>query len=134
MAGKPIARQDDRVIAVDIHIVMVPAGPSLVPTPLPHPFTGSLDGSLSTTVKANGKPVATVDSTATNQPSHIPTPPGTSFQKSPANKGTVKLGSQTVKVGGKAVARMGDIVETCNDPSDMPVGNIVAAGTVMVGG
>jgi uncharacterized Zn-binding protein involved in type VI secretion len=37
-------------------------------------------------------------------------------------------------VGGKPVARMGDIVETCNDPADMPVGNIVAAGTVLVGG
>lgn len=134
MAGKPIARQDDQVVSVDTHIVMVPAGPSLVPTPLPHPFSGMLDGNLSSTVKANGRAVATVDSTATNQPSHIATPPGTSFQKPPANKGTVKLGSQTVKVGGKAVARAGDIVETCNDPADQPVGNIVAAGTVLVGG
>lgn len=134
MPGKPIARQDDQVVGVDTHIVMVPAGPSLVPTPLPHPFSGKLDGQLSTTVKANGKAVATVDSTATNQPSHTPTPPGTTFQKPPANKGTVKLGSQTVKVGGKAVARAGDMVETCNDPADLPVGSVVAAGTVMVGG
>lgn len=134
MAGKPIARQSDQVIGVDTHIVMVPVGPALVPTPLPHPFAGMLDGSLSTTVKANGRPVATVDSTATNQPPHIPTPPGTTFQKPPANRGTVRLGSQTVMAGGKPVARMGDIVETCNDPADMPVGNIVAAGTVMVGG
>jgi uncharacterized Zn-binding protein involved in type VI secretion len=134
MAGPPIARQNDQVVAIDTHIVLVPAGPSLVPTPLPHPFTGLLDGNLSTTVKANGRPVATVDSTASNQPPHIPTPPGTSFQKPPANRGTVRLGSQTVKVGGKSVARAGDIVETCNDPADLPVGNIVAAGTVMVGG
>lgn len=132
--GAPIARAQDQVVAVDTHIVMVPAGPSLVPNPLPHPFTGVLDGALSTSVKANGRAVATVDSTATNQPSHIPTPPGTTFQQPPSNRGTVKLGSQTVKVGGKAVARAGDTVETCNDPSDMPVAAIVAAGTVLVGG
>jgi uncharacterized Zn-binding protein involved in type VI secretion len=133
MPGKPIARENDRVVGVDTHIVLVP-GPGPVPTPLPHPFDGVLDGELSTTVKANGRAVATVDSTATNKPSHLPTPPGTSFQNPPANKGTVKVGSKTVKVGGKAVARMGDIVETCNDPANLPVGSIIAAGTVLVGG
>lgn len=132
--GAPIARADDQVVGVDTHIVMVPAGPSLVPTPLPHPYTGKLDGNLSSTVKANGRAVATVDSTATNQPSHIPTPPGTSFQSPPSNKATVKIGSQTVKVGGKAVARAGDTADTCNDPTDMPAGTVVAAGTVLIGG
>ncbi len=132
--GAPIARQDDQVVAVDTHIVMVPAGPSLVPTPLPHPYTGMLDGSLSTSVKANGRAVATVGSTATNQPSHIATPPGTTFQKPPSNRATVKLGSQTVKVGGQAVARAGDTAETCNDPADLPIGTVVAAGTVLIGG
>lgn len=134
MAGAPIARGDDQVVGTDLHIVMVPAGPSLVPTPLPHPFTGVLDGGLSATVSANGRPVATVDSAATNSPSHVPSPPGVSFQKPPANKGTVAIGSQTVKVGGKAVARAGDAVKTCNDPADMPVGVIVSFGTVLVGG
>ncbi len=130
--GAPIARADDMVVGVDIHIVLVPAV-APIPTPLPHPFSGRLDGALSPSVKANGRMVATVDSTATNSPSHIPTPPGASFQKPPANKGTVMLGSATVKVGGKAVARAGDSVMTCNDPADMPVGSIIAAGTVMVG-
>jgi uncharacterized Zn-binding protein involved in type VI secretion len=132
--GQPIAKQNDQVIAVDTHIVMVPAGPAIVPTPLPHPFSGVLDGSLSSTVKACGQPVATVDSVAHNQPSHIPTPPGTSFQAPPANQGTVMIGSMSVKVQGKAVARAGDTVKTCNDPADLPVGQIVAAGTVLVGG
>lgn len=132
--GAPIARADDQVVATDTHIVMVPAGPSLIPTPLPHPFTGRLDGGLSTSVKANGRAVATVDSTATNQPAHIPTPPGTAFQAPPGNRATVTLGSQTVRVGGKAVARAGDVAKTCNDPTDLPVGTVVAAGTVLVGG
>lgn len=132
--GAPIAREQDQVVAVDTHIVMVPAGPSLVPTPLPHPYTGVIDGNVSSTVKANGRPVATVDSKATNQPSHIATPPGTTFQKPPSNKATIKIGSQTVKVGGKAVARAGDTAETCNDPADLPAGTVVAAGTVLIGG
>ncbi|HEX6861339.1 MAG TPA: PAAR domain-containing protein, partial [Thermoanaerobaculia bacterium] len=51
----------------------------------------------------------------------------------PANKGTVKMGSATVKINGKAAARNGDAAETCNDPADLPVGTVVAAGTVMIG-
>ena len=131
--GAPAAKQGDKVVAVDTHIVMVPAGPSMVPTPLPHPFVGMLSGGLSSDVKIMGKPAATVDSTADNSPAHIPTPPGTSFQKPPANKGTVMMGSQTVKINGKEAARMGDSVKTCNDPTDQPVGKIIAVGTVFIG-
>ena len=132
--GRPLARQQDQVVAVDTHIVMVPAGSSMVPTPLPHPFSGTLDGGLCTSVKANGRAVATVDSTASNQPAHTPTPPGVSFQSPPGNQGTVSMGSQTVTIGGKAAARAGDPVKTCNDPADQPTGQIIAAGTVLVGG
>jgi uncharacterized Zn-binding protein involved in type VI secretion len=132
--GKPIARQTDQVVAVDTHIVLIPTAGGPVPTPLPHPFAGQLNSALSTSVKANGKPVATVDSIAQNQPPHLPTPPGVSFQKPPANQGTVMLGSATVKIGGKMAARAGDTVRTCNDPADAPVGQIIAAGTVLIGG
>jgi uncharacterized Zn-binding protein involved in type VI secretion len=132
--GQPAAKQDDDVIAVDTHIVMVPTPGGPVPTPLPHPFTGKLASDLVATVKIGGKPAATVDSVANNQPAHIATPPGTSFQSPPKDQGKVMMGSGTVKIGGKAAARMGDTVETCNDPSNMPVGSIIAAGTVMVGG
>jgi uncharacterized Zn-binding protein involved in type VI secretion len=80
-----------------------------------------------------GMPAATVDSTADNLPPHIPTPPGTTFQKPPANKATIKLGSPTVKINGKMAARNGDMAMTCNDPADLPVGTVVAVGTVMIG-
>ncbi len=130
--GAPFATKTHTVIAVDTHIVLVPS-PAPVPTPLPHPFSGQLDGGLVSTVKAGGKEAAVVGSTATNQPSHIPTPPGTSFQSPPANKGEVHMGSSTVLVGGKGAARAGDTVKTCNDPTDMPVGSIVAGGTVLAG-
>ncbi len=133
--GQPAAKQGDQVIATDTHIVMVPAPPGPpIPTPLPHPFTGILSGELSADVKIMGMPAATVNSTADNTPSHIPTPPGTAFQKPPANKATIKLGSATVKINGKMAARKGDMAMTCNDPADLPVGTVLAAGTVFFGG
>ena len=130
--GQPAAKQGDRIVAVDTHIAMVPGTPP-VPTPLPHPFSGTMSGSLSPDVRIMGRPAATVGSTADNIPAHIPTPPGTSFQKPPANKGTVQVGSPTVRINGKAAARNGDRAMTCNDPTDLPVGTIVAVGTVSIG-
>lgn len=132
--GQPAAKQGDQITAVDTHIVMVPAPPGPpVPTPLPHPFSGIINGNLSSNVKIMGMPAATVGSTADNTPPHIPTPPGVSFQKPPANKATIQMGSMTVKINGKAAARNGDIAMTCNDPADMPVGTVIAVGTVMIG-
>ena len=127
--GKPAAKQGDQVVASDIHIVIIPPG---VPTPLPHPFMGQLDGELSSDVKIEGKPAAVVGSTASNVPSHIPQ--GGSFQKPPSNKRKVMLGSTTLNINGKQAARAGDTVMTCNDPADLPVGKIIAVGTVMIGG
>lgn len=132
--GQPAAKQNDQIVAVDTHIVMVPAPPAPpVPTPLPHPFSGIISGALSSDVNIMGMPAATVDSTADNTPAHIPTPPGTAFQSPPANKATIKMGSQTVNINGKAAARNGDMADTCNDPSDMPVGTVIAVGTVLIG-
>jgi len=128
--GQPAAKQGDQVTATDIHIILIPS-PGPVPTPLPHPFTGIIDGSLSSDVKIMSMPAATVDSTATNTPPHIPQ--GGPFQKPPANRATIKLGSPTVKINGKMAARNGDMAMTCNDPSDMPVGTVVAVGTVLIG-
>ena len=132
--GQPAAKDGDQVVGTDTHIVMVPAGPSLVPTPLPHPFTGRLSSGLASSVTIEGKAAAVVGSTADHTTGHLPTPPGTSFQKPPSNKGTVQMGSATVLVEGKGLARSGDTVATCNDPVDAPVSSIVAAGTVLVGG
>lgn len=132
--GQPAAKQGDRVVGVDTHIVLVPSPPKdPTPTPLPHPFAGLLNGGLSTNVKIMGKPAAVVGSTATNSPSHVPTAPGVSFQKPPTNKATIQAGSQTVMINNKPAARAGDKALTCNDPTDLPAGTVVAAGTVMIG-
>jgi uncharacterized Zn-binding protein involved in type VI secretion len=132
--GQPIAKANDQVSAVDTHIVLVPAGPSLVPTPLPHPFAGLVSGGLAATVNVGGQAAAVVGSTADNQPPHIATPPGTSFQSPPSNKATIQMGSATVRITGKQAARNGDSAMTCNDPADAPVGTVIAAGTVSAGG
>lgn len=130
--GQPAAKEGDQIVATDTHIILIPAAAgATVPTPLPHPFTGMIDGELSSDVKIMRKPAATVDSTATNTPSHIPQ--GGPFQSPPSNKGTIKMGSATVKINGKDGARNGDMAETCNDPADMPVGQVIAVGTVFVG-
>ncbi len=132
--GQPAAKQGDQVVAVDIHIVMVPSPGGPVPTPLPHPFSGMLDGSLSQNVKVMGMPAATVGSTANNQPPHLPTPPGTAFQIPPTNQATILKGSGTVMINGKPAARAGDMVQTCADPAPNTSGQLIAVGTVLIGG
>lgn len=129
--GQPAAKQSDQVVATDIHIVMIPSPGGPVPTPLPHPFVGQLDGQLSADVNIEGKPAAVQGSTATNSPAHVPQ--GGPFQKPPSNSGTVQAGSPTVFVNGKPLARNGDPVTTCNDPADAPAGVIIAVGRVLVG-
>jgi len=130
--GQPAAKQGDQVVATDTHIVMIPSPGGPVPTPLPHSFAGQLDGSLSGDVNVEGKAAAVQGSTATNTPAHVPQ--GGPFQKPPGNKGTVQIGSATVLINGKPAARNGDKAMTCNDPADSPVGTVVAAGTVLIGG
>jgi len=132
--GQPAAKQGDTIVALDYHIVLVPAPPGPpVPQLLPHPFVGVLDGGLSPNVRIMGRQAALVGSTATNTP-HMPTSPGLTFQRLPANRGVVQGGSGTVRINGRSAARGGDLAVTCNDPADLPVGRVIAApGTVRIG-
>lgn len=128
--GQPAAKQGDRVTAIDTHLIQ-PPGPTS-PVPVPHPFNGLIDGSLSTDVKIEGRAAATMNSTATNTPPHIPI--GGSFVIPPTNRATIIKGSATVFINNKAAARSGDTAVTCNDPVPLPVGTVVAVGTVTFGG
>ncbi|HYH84235.1 MAG TPA: PAAR domain-containing protein [Pyrinomonadaceae bacterium] len=127
--GQPAAKQGDRVTATDTHLIQ-PPGPSS-PIPVPHPFSGIIDGSLSSDVNIESRPAATLNSTATNTPPHIPQ--GGSFVNPPKNRAQISTGSATVFINNKAAARNGDTALTCNDPVDLPVGTVVATGTVMIG-
>jgi uncharacterized Zn-binding protein involved in type VI secretion len=129
--GQPAAKQGDQISAVDTHIVMMPSPGGPVPTPLPHPFNGLINGSVSSNVKIMGQPAATQGSTADNLPPHIPQ--GGPFQRPPGNKGQIVTGSATVMINGKPAARNGDPAQTCNDPTDLPVGTVIAVGTVIIG-
>lgn len=127
--GQPAAKQGDHITAIDTHIVLIPGSG---PTPLPHPFDGIINGSLSNNVNIMGKPAATRDSTADNTPPHVPQGGGT-FQRPPSNRGQIITGSTTVNINNKPAARNGDTAMTCNDPTDQPVGTVVAVGTVNIG-
>lgn len=128
--GAPAAKQGDRISALDTHLVQPPG--TSPPVPVPHVFSGILDGALSSDVRIEGRPAAIVGSTATNTPPHIPQ--GGTFVIPPRNQGRVIAGSATVTINGKPAARAGDTALTCNDPVDLPVGTVVATGTVLIGG
>jgi uncharacterized Zn-binding protein involved in type VI secretion len=131
--AQPAAKQGDFVQGVDTHIVMVPSPGGPVPTPTPgHPFNGIIDGNLSTNVTIMGKPAAMVQSTATNQPPHVPIG-GPSFQVPPTNRATIVMGSTRVLINGRGAARNGDLAQTCDDLVPAPHGQVIAVGTVLIG-
>jgi uncharacterized Zn-binding protein involved in type VI secretion len=132
--GQPAATMGDKITATDIHIILIPSPGGPVPTPLPHPFVGTIDSGCATNVMIGGKPAATVTSGATNTPPHIPQ--GGPFQIPPTNKATIMKGSATVLIGGKPAARMGDTAITCDDVAPMaPKGQVMGtAVTVLIGG
>ena len=129
--GMPAAKLGDQIVALDTHIVLIdtPAGP--VPTPEELPFAGEIDEGVSEDVLIDGMPAATLGSTATNEPPHIPI--GGEFVDPPTDLGTIILGSATVLINDKPAARMGDTAETCNDPVPLPVGTVIAESTVLIG-
>jgi uncharacterized Zn-binding protein involved in type VI secretion len=128
--SQPAAKQGDRVTATDTHLIQPPG--TAPPTPVPHSFSGIIDGALSSDVTVARMAAATVQSTATNTPPHVPQ--GGSFVNPPSNKATIVAGSGTVLINGKPAARSGDTATTCNDPVDLPAGTVVASGTVIIGG
>lgn len=128
--GQPAAKQGDQVTAVDTHLIQ-PPGPT-APVPVPHPFNGIIDGGLSTDVMIERRAAATITSTATNTPPHIPQ--GGSFVIPPTDTATIVTGSGTVLINNKPAARTGDTATTCNDPVPLPVGSVVAVSTVRIGG
>lgn len=131
----PAARQNDKVVGMDPHIVMIPTPPTgaLVPSPpIPHLFSGTLLDGLSADVKVMGMPAATLGSKAKNMPPHIPQG-GPMFQVKPLDEATIIKGSATVFINGKPAARSGDIAMDCGEPPTP--GTVIGTGaTVQIGG
>src|SRR5215831_10437341 len=122
--GQPAAKQGDQITATDTHIFQAAGGPPPPPAPMKYPFSGIIDGGLSSDVNIMSLPAATVGSTATNTPPHIAI--GGTFVIPPKNKGQITIGSATVFINGKSAARSGDTALTCNDPVDLAIGTVVA--------
>lgn len=126
---KPVAKFQDHVVAVDTHLVVPEGGGK--PEPVPLPFDGLLVAALSPDVLAENRAVALVGSIAKQTPGHVVAPK--SFAEPPSNQATVVVGSPTVLANSRPLARASDAAVTCNDPADLPIGKVVAGGTVLSG-
>jgi uncharacterized Zn-binding protein involved in type VI secretion len=129
---KPAAKEGDRVMGLDVHVIMIPAPGGPVPTPTPMPFDGVLVDDLAGSVNVDDARAAMAGSGARNVPPHVPS--GGPFQRPPKNEATIQAGSSTVTIEDRAAARLGDPAMTCNDPTDAPTGTVVSSGTVFIGG
>jgi RHS repeat-associated protein len=148
------AKFGDPVLGVDIHMVLVPAppAPAPIPTPLPHPFVGVVFDPLGAALGAalglafggggpvliNYMPCGNTGTDVKGVP-HFPTPPGVSFAPNdiPSNDGTLIFGSKTVTMAGSSIARLTDLVMTCNFPINLPTSVCMAVpmgAPVLVGG
>ncbi|WP_433830965.1 PAAR domain-containing protein [Actinoplanes sp. CA-015351] len=130
--GKPAAKQGDRITAIDLHLIQPTTVPPPPPITVPHAFNGILTQSLSRDVRIEKRAAATTGSVAINTPPHLPS--GGLFVKPPDNRGTVRSGSSTVRINGKAAARAGDPATTCADPAPNRAATVIAVSTVRIGG
>lgn len=131
--GKQMAAQDDRVMGMDVHIMVIPSGPGTTTVPLPHPFIGKLDDGLSDDVSIGDKKAALKGSKARHDdPTHLQLPGTIKFQNNPKKDGEITGGtSPTVKINGKEAAVIGSLVTTCNDIGARNNSTVIAAGAGM---
>lgn len=131
--GKQMAAQDDRVMGMDVHIMVIPSGPSTTTAPLPHPFMGKLDDGLSDDVSIGDKKAALKGSKAKHDDSmHMQLPGTIKFQNNPKKEGEITGGtSPTVKIDGNEAAVIGSLVSTCNDIGAQNNSTVIAAGAGM---
>ncbi len=131
--GKQLAKQDDKVMGFDIHLMKVPSGNGTAIVPIPHPFIGKIADSLSKDVKIAGKAAAVKGSKAKHDDSmHMQMPGTISFNQSPKKEGEVTGGTAPkVKINGKEAATIGSTVSTCNDMGMNENSTILAVGASM---
>ena len=132
----------DPVVGIDIHLIQ-PPGP-VPPVPVPHPFigivydpvglvvgmvisnaiAGAFGGPFSGPVLINGMPAAHTGTNVKGMPVHVPI--GGTFIYPPKNEGTIITGSKTVHVLGASGARLTSMVNTCNDPINLPTSVVMS--------
>ena len=128
--GQPAAKQGDRIVGTDLHLVKFPNG---VVQLVPLGFDGIIDNTVSPDVKIMGAPAATVGSLGSNRREHkLALAPPQDFVVKPNNQGTITNGSGTVWINGRAAARDGDLADTCHDAPGAPP-QVLATGSVLIG-
>ena len=128
--GQRAAKKGDRIEGKDLHLVKFPNG---VVQLIPLDFKGTIDDTVSPNVNIMGAAAATVGSVGTNRPEHkLALSPPQDFVVKPNNRGTIRNGSGTVSINGRAAARDGDLVDTCHDVPGVPP-KVVASGSVLIG-
>ncbi len=96
----PAAKQGDKVMGQDTHIIMVPSPGGPVPTPTPMPFAGTITGGCSPNVLIQNMPAAVVGSTANNEPAaRAGDTVNTCSDPAPAPNGKI-VAVSTVMIGG----------------------------------
>ena len=130
---------NDLVVGVDFHTVLVPTVMGPVPTPLPLPFVGMIYDPMGQLVGAaisqelvgnpgivlvNGLPVANCLTNVTNMFTlpHPPVPaPGTAYAFGPPpNNAMLYFGSLNNSLQGSFGVRLGDVALSCSDPRRLP--------------
>ena len=118
---QPAARMNDPVTGTDLHTIISAASGATLPG-VPHPYAGRIASGCANDVLINGQPAAVQGSGSMLNAPHLPQ--GGTFSVPPTGQGTVMAGSATVLVGGRPLARLGDQVQTCNDPVPAPTSSI----------
>lgn len=139
------AKQGDRIVSDGTSQVWVLPRGSTSAVTVSFSYRGNLDGNLATDVLIMGKPAAVVGSTAQNEepPDEQETviAAGDVLTSTIDNTGTISVGSSSVLIHGKSVARDGDQAKTWDysTPPSPGVGqevenaHVEASGSVVIG-
>ncbi len=125
--GTPAAVAGDRIVGTcPNHLAIGPLG-APVPAP-PLPFTAPVLLGVVPTVLVAGKPAVVQGCSGVNVPPHVGLHPSDPFLVPVAQIGRVVVGSPTVLVGGRPMARTGSAVTCCVVPGVL----VGSAATVLV--
>ncbi|MBK9578118.1 MAG: hypothetical protein IPO40_13665 [Fibrobacteres bacterium] len=105
----PAVKMLDPIMGIDIHMVAIPAVPSPIPTPMPHPYVGMVFEAMSfipmigASIKVQGMPCATAGTSGKAIVPHIPMG-GPFLPPIPTNDSEIFMGSATVLFEGSPAA------------------------------
>ncbi len=115
--SRPLAKEGDRVLGADLHLSL-----ATPPTTVSMPFSGTLRGATVSGVRIQGWPAVVVGSVAFLDVPHPCSDPA-------SHRGVVVEGSSGIRIQGRAAARSGDRVATCQVTGPAPTSAISCLST-----